>query len=98
MTRGSTFTLTYKLTAKAAVTLALGAALYDESGADQADGTGDEDAVAFPAGTTSQTRQVLLPNSLVPGAYEVDGELWPPGTIGDGEPIKAGACGDVTVR
>src|SRR5579872_1211573 len=95
---GSSFTMTYTITAKSTIQLALGAALYDQSGNDQADGTGDEDQVTFPTGTSSNSRQALFPPSLATGYYEVDGELWPPNTIGDGNPITYGSCGEIYVQ
>lgn len=98
MKSGTTFTLTYTVKASSPGTLGLGAALYDTTGADQADGTGDVDAVAFLAGTTTKSRPVLLPSSLSPGVYEVDGELWAAHQIGLAtDPLTSATCGDVTV-
>jgi hypothetical protein len=98
MKLGATFSMTYVITLKSAGNLGLGAALYDPSGNDQADGTGDEDQVSFPAGSSTNTRAVHIPTNLIPGTqYDVWGELWPANFIGDGSPVASGRCGFVTV-
>lgn len=97
MKRGATFSMTYDVVSASTRQVGLGAALYDGSGADQADGTGDENAVSLSVGHTTTTRSVSVPASLSPGTYEVDGELWPPNQIGNGEPLTSASCGNVQV-
>ena len=97
MKRGATFSMTYDVVSASIRQVALGAALYDGTGADQADGTGDENAVSLVVGQTTNTRTVSVPASLAAGTYEVDGELWPPNQIGNGEPLTSASCGNVQV-
>lgn len=97
MKLGSTFSMTYDLVSQAPQSVAVGAALYDTSGADQADGTGDQDSINLTAGHTSYTRQVLIPASLTPGGFFVYGEIWPVKKIGLGEPLVVATCGHIKV-
>lgn len=93
----STFSMTYDILSPSVQQVALGAALYDSTGADQADGTGDENVVSLAVGHTSNTRSVLIPASITPGSYEVDGEVWPASQIGNGDPLASSSCGIIQV-
>jgi len=79
---GETITLTYNIDTNERMQVGLGAGLYDENRNDQSTGFGDVDQLQLPAGQTSGSRLVEIPNGLPSGRYELTLELWPPNEIG----------------
>lgn len=79
---GELIRLIYNIDAPVAVDVGLGAALYDRQGTDHSTGTGDVDALQFPAGSQRVTRQFIVPTGLQPGFYELTAEVWPVAGLG----------------
>jgi hypothetical protein len=99
MTRGDTFTMTYRIESPQAQRVGLGAALLDAEGDDHADGSGDRSSFELPAGTTTFSRPVAVHPDLERRRYEVVGGLWPEGEVGrsGAQPLREASCGSFEV-
>jgi hypothetical protein len=82
ITRGELVRLTYTIDSSSAVSVGLGAGIYNNQSIDESTGYGDVDSYSLRAGSNTYTRPVPIPSNLKPGLYEIDGEIWPANEVG----------------
>jgi hypothetical protein len=92
--RGELIQVQYEIDATGALTVGLGAEIYDTDGGSHANGDGDNHQLRVNEGTTPGTRSVRIPADLEPGTgtYELALEVWPANKIGQGEALVDQPC------